>query len=88
MVKISHFGKFVDFCPLRNAFCPLDVPHEKNSGAASGRSYNFSIEISVGNFKIAHKNTLDFGLRCNSSLKLLSANRVHFSLYLKQPSKK
>ena len=36
IVKISHFGKFLDFCPLRIAFCPLDAPHKKISGAATG----------------------------------------------------
>ena len=29
MLKMSHFGKFVDFCPLRNAFCPSLSPHKK-----------------------------------------------------------
>ena len=28
-VKISHFGNFFDFCPLRNVFCPLDAPPKK-----------------------------------------------------------
>ena len=27
--KSAIFGKFLDFCPLRIAFCPLDVPHKK-----------------------------------------------------------
>ena len=29
MVKISHFGQILDFCALRNAFCPLDAPPHK-----------------------------------------------------------
>ena len=36
--KSVIFGKFFDFCPLRNAFCPLDAPppqKKKNSGAAT-----------------------------------------------------
>ena len=35
MVKISHFWQIFGFYPLRNAFFPLDAPHEKNSGAAT-----------------------------------------------------
>ena len=27
--KLAIFGKFLDFCPLRNTFCPLDAPHKK-----------------------------------------------------------
>ena len=27
--KSVIFGKFLDFCPLRIAFCPLDAPHKK-----------------------------------------------------------
>ena len=27
--KSAIFGKFLDFCPLRIAFCPLDAPHKK-----------------------------------------------------------
>ena len=27
--KSAIFGKLVDFCPLRNAFCPLDAPTKK-----------------------------------------------------------
>ena len=33
--KSAIFGKFFDLCPLRIAFCPLDTPHKKISGAAT-----------------------------------------------------
>ena len=36
MAKSAIFSKFLDFCPLRNVFCPLDAsPHKKISGAAT-----------------------------------------------------
>ena len=34
--KSAIFGKFLDFCPLRIAFCPLNAPlHKKISGAGT-----------------------------------------------------
>ena len=27
--KAAIVGKFLDFCPLRNAFCPLDAPQKR-----------------------------------------------------------
>ena len=34
--KSVIFGNFLDFCPLRNTFCPLDPPPQKiKSGAAT-----------------------------------------------------
>ena len=36
--KSAIFGKFLDFGPLRIAFCPLDAPHKKISGAATGNA--------------------------------------------------
>ena len=35
MAKTSYFWHF--FYPLRYAFCPLDAPHEKFSGATTGQ---------------------------------------------------
>ena len=29
-LKSAIFGNFLDFCPLRIAFCPLDAPPQKN----------------------------------------------------------
>ena len=34
--KSAIFGNFLDFCSLRVAFFPLDAPHKKFSGAATG----------------------------------------------------
>ena len=34
--KMAKISKFLDFCPLRIAFCPLDAP-QKISGAAKGK---------------------------------------------------
>ena len=39
--KSAIFGKCLDFCPLRIAFCPLDAPHKKISGAATGQGISW-----------------------------------------------
>ena len=36
--KSAIFGKFLDFCPLRITFCPLDAPPQKISGAATAEN--------------------------------------------------
>ena len=54
IAKISHFWHFFLFLPLRIAFCPLDAPHKKISGAATELSAHPLKDLSQFQRKPAH----------------------------------
>ena len=40
--KSSIFGIFLNFCPLRMAFCPLDAPHKNTGAATATRNHRYT----------------------------------------------
>ena len=61
MAKQAIVGNLLDFCPLRNAFCPLnDPPPPQNSGAATGFDFLKSV---IDEAIVDQKITFKFGLK-------------------------